>query len=222
MRILLVEDDAMIGQSLVRALGDEGYVVDWVQDGAAALEALASSVADYVLALLDWNLPRRSGLEVLQQLRAGGRALPVLMLTARDDTQDVVAGLDAGADDYLVKPFELSELKARIRSLARRGQGRASNVTRHGELEVDASKHSVLRAGEPVALTAREFALLCVLLEQPQTVRSRRQLEEHLYGWAHPVESNAVEVLIHALRRKLGPLSIENIRGVGWRLRETA
>ena len=221
MRILLVEDDAMIGQSLVRALRDADYVVDWVQDGAAALVALADPAADYVLLLLDWNLPRHSGIEVLQRLRAGERLLPVLMLTARDATADLVAGLDAGADDYLVKPFELVELMARIRSLIRRGQGRASNLTRFGVLELDTKQHRVLLSGEPVALTAREFSLLAALMEQPGAVRSRGQLEERLYGWDRAVESNAVEVLIHSLRRKLGTLLVENVRGVGWRLRES-
>jgi two-component system response regulator QseB len=220
MRILLVEDDAMIGQSLVRALRDADYVVDWVQDGAAALVALADPAAHYVLLLLDWNLPRHSGIEVLQRLRAGERLLPVLMLTARDATADLVAGLDAGADDYLVKPFELVELMARIRSLIRRGQGRASNLTRFGVLELDTKQHRVLLSGEPVALTAREFSLLAALMEHPGVVRSRGQLEERLYGWDRTVESNAVEVLIHTLRRKLGTLLIENVRGVGWRLRE--
>lgn len=220
MKLLLVEDDAMIGQSLVRALRDEGYAVDWVTEGVAALTVLADGAGEHALVVLDWNLPKKSGLEVLRELRAAGGVTPVLMLTARDDLGDVVKGLDAGADDYLQKPFELVELKARIRSLVRRGHGRASNVIQYGRLCVDAAQHSVQLSGHSVSLTGREFALLQALLERPGALRSRVQLEERLYGGQEEIESNVVEVLIHALRRKLDPALIENVRGVGWRLRE--
>ena len=220
MRILLVEDDEMIGRSLAHGLRDDGYAVDWVKDGVEATAALADVAAEHALILLDWNLPRMDGLAVLRQLRAAGSLTPVLMLTARDETRDLVAGLDAGADDYLPKPFLLDELKARLRSLLRRGQGRASNIQRYGLLSIDASQHVVKRGELTIALTAREFALLQALMEQPGALRSRKQLEERLYGWSETVESNALEVLIHALRRKIGATLVENVRGVGWRLRE--
>jgi|SRR5882724_5781732 len=218
MRLLLVEDDRMIGESLVRGLRDEGYTVDWVRDGAAAQGALADPAAGYALALLDWGLPRQDGLSVLKELRARSSTLPVLMITARDAVDDRVRGLDGGADDYLVKPFELVELKARIRSLLRRHEGRASAELVHGSLTLNPAQHSVQLAGRSVALTAREFALLWSLLERPAVVLSRAQLEERLYGWEDAVESNAVEFIIHAVRRKLGAAIIENVRGVGWRL----
>lgn len=222
MRILLVEDDEMISASLQRGLRDSGYAVDCVGDGVAALAALKDIAADHSLVLLDWNLPRRDGLAVLRQLRTDGRAIPVLMLTARDAPEDVVAGLDAGADDYLSKPFELGVLCARIRVLLRRREGRTTNVMLFGSLTVDEACQEVTVAGTPVRLSSREFSLLRVLLEQPGALRSRRQLEERLYGWEDGVESNALEVLIHALRRKLGSGFIENVRGVGWRLRDTS
>lgn len=219
MRILLVEDDVMIGDSLERGLRDEGYVVDWARDGTQASIALSNAQAGYVLVLLDWNLPRQDGLSVLKRMRAGGSTTPVLMLTARVEIGDRVAGLDGGADDYLVKPFELAELKARMRSLLRRKENRASTCFIHGSLSLDPATHSILQSGLPVVLTAREFSLLRAFMEQPSAVLSRAQLEEKLYGWDDSVESNAVEFIIHAVRKKLGAGLIENVRGVGWRLR---
>ena len=218
MRLLLVEDDRMIGESLVRGLRDESYAVDWVRDGAAALVALQDRQVEYSLAILDWNLPRRDGLSVLKALRALGSALPVLMITARDELQDRVSGLDGGADDYLVKPFELAELKARLRSLLRRKSGRASAELVHGSLVLDPVTHSVRLGEVPQNVTPREFALLRILMERPGAVLSRSQIEERLYGWDEQIQSNAVEFTIHSLRKKLGNAVIENVRGVGWRM----
>jgi len=214
MRVLLAEDDPMIGASVRQGLSQDGFTVDWVEDGRAAELALADGVHDALL--LDLGLPKRAGLEVLGAMRRRGDARPVLILTARDAVADRVAGLDAGADDYMVKPFELDELAARLRALLRRSSGRAVPLLTHGEVELDPAAHEVRRNGEPIALSAREFALLEALLARPGAVLSRVQLEEKLYGWTDPVESNAVEVHIHALRRKLGADFIRNVRGVGW------
>jgi len=214
MRVLLAEDDAMIGASVRHGLRQDGFTVDWVSDGRAAELALADRVHDALV--LDLGLPKRTGLEVLQAMRRRGDARPVLILTARDAVADRVAGLDAGADDYMVKPFELDELAARLRALLRRSAGRAASVLVHGELTIDPATREVRRNGEPVALSAREFALLEALLARPGAILSRAQLEEKLYGWSESVESNAVEVYIHALRRKLGTGFIRNVRGVGW------
>jgi two-component system response regulator QseB len=218
-RILLVEDDAMIGTSVQRGLRAEGYAVDWVRDGVAAELALKDE--PYALMLLDLGLPRRDGIEVLTRLRAEGNPLPVLVLTARDAVRDRVRGLDAGADDYLVKPFDLDELSARIRALTRRGHGQATPVLARGALVVDPAAHAVTVAGEPVKLSAREFALLEALVAAEGKPLSRTQLEERLYGWGEEVESNAVEVHIHALRRKLGAGWIRNLRGVGYYVPES-
>jgi two-component system response regulator QseB len=214
MRVLLAEDDPMIGASVRRGLGQDGFTVDWVSDGRAVELALADRVHDALV--LDLGLPKRTGLEVLQAMRRRGDARPVLILTARDAVADRVAGLDAGADDYMVKPFELGELAARLRALLRRSAGRAAPVLVHGELTLDPATREARRNGEPVALSAREFALLEALLARPGAILSRAQLEEKLYGWSESVESNAVEVHIHALRRKLGTGFIRNVRGVGW------
>jgi len=218
MRLLLVEDDSMIGESLVRGLRDDGYAVDWVRDGSAGLAALKDRQADFSIAILDWNLPRQDGLSVLQSVRAAGNRVPVLMITARDGLADRVTGLDGGADDYLVKPFELAELKARLRSLLRRQDGRASSEIAHGALVLDPVTHTARLRDTAVAITPREFALLRALMERPGAVLSRTQLEERLYGWDESVQSNAIEFLIHGLRKKLGSTLIENIRGVGWRM----
>jgi two-component system response regulator QseB len=218
MRLLLVEDDHMIGESLVRGLRDDGYAVDWVRDGSAALAALKDRQADFSIAVLDWNLPRQDGLSVLKAVRASGNTLPILMITARDDLSDRISGLDGGADDYLVKPFEFTELKARLRSLIRRQDGRASTEIVHGNLVLDPVTHSVRLDDVSVAITAREFALLRALMERPGAVLSRAQIEERLYGWDESVQSNAVEFVIHSLRKKLGSTIIENVRGVGWRM----
>ena len=218
MRLLLVEDDPMIGASVQSGLRQEAYSVDWVRDGAAAELAIANGV--YELLLLDLGLPRKSGLELLASLRKKGVAMPVLVITARDSVADRVKGLDAGADDYLVKPFDLDELSARIRALMRRQAGRASPVIEHGPLSLNPATHEVALNGSPVNLSGREFTLLHALLEQPGVPLSRAQLEERIYGWSEEIESNAVEVYIHSLRRKLGAEWIRNVRGVGYRVPE--
>jgi len=204
----------MIGKSVQHALRQEGYAIDWVQDGLAAELALRNGVYD--LLLLDLGLPRKSGLAILRALRAQQDQLPVLILTARDAVPDRVAGLDAGADDYLVKPFDLNELSARIRALSRRRSGRPTPFIEHGALRVDPATHEVQLDGTPVSLSAREFALLTALLENPGVPLSRAQLEDRIYGWGEEVESNTVEVYVHSLRRKLGAAWIRNVRGVGY------
>ena len=216
MRPLLVEDDPMIGASVQRGLRQDGHTVDWVRDGAAADLAVAAGVHELIL--LDLGLPGKSGLEWLAQWRARGVTLPVLILTARDAVADRVRGLDAGADDYLVKPFSLEELAARLRALGRRQGGRAAPRLELGPLSLDPATHEVSKDGQPVELSAREFALLHALMENPGVPLSRAQLEERLYGWDAEVASNAVEVHIHALRRKLGAEWIKNVRGVGYRV----
>ena len=218
MRLLLVEDDALLGDGIHAGLKLADHAVDWVRDGKAAELALASGVHEMLL--LDLGLPHKSGLELLSGLRRQGLDLPVLVITARDSVADRVKGLDAGADDYLVKPFDLDELSARIRALMRRRAGRASPRIEHGPLTLDPATHQVTLNGDPLALSAREFALLHALLEQPGVPLSRAQLEERLYGWNEEVESNTVEVYIHALRRKLGAEWIRNVRGVGYRIPE--
>ena len=214
MRLLLVEDDAMIGASVQRGLKQDGYTVDWVRDGASAETALISDV--YEMLLLDLGLPGKSGLELLAGLRRRGVALPVLVITARDSVADRVKGLDAGADDYLVKPFDLDELSARVRALARRQSGRAAPVIEVGPLTLDPATHAVTLDGALVALSRREFSLLHALMRQPGVPLSRAQIEESLYGWEEEIESNAIEVYIHSLRRKLGAERIRNVRGVGY------
>jgi two-component system, OmpR family, response regulator len=214
LRVLLAEDDPMIGASIRQGLRQDGFAVDWVEDGRAAEQALLQSVHDALV--LDLGLPRRTGLEILGAMRRRGDTRPVLVLTARDAVADRVAGLDAGADDYLVKPFDLDELAARLRALLRRGAGHAEPVIRSGDVELNPATREVRSKGELVAVSPREFAVLEALLARPGVVLSRTQLEDKLYGWSDPVESNAVEVHIHALRRKLGAELIRNVRGVGW------
>jgi two-component system, OmpR family, response regulator QseB len=216
MRILLVEDDPMIGESVVSGLAGEGHAVDWVRDGVEAEAAVATT--PYGLVLLDLGLPRRDGLEVLRGLRARKLDLPVLVMTARDTVRDRVAGLDAGADDYLVKPFDLDELSARVRALTRRAAGRAEPLVECGPLVLNPATHAVRWRGAPVEVSGREFALLTALAEHPGAVVSRAQLEEKLYGWNESIGSNAVEVHIHNLRRKLGDEVIHTVRGLGYRL----
>jgi len=208
----------MIGASLVRGLTDDGYAADWVRDGAAADAALRDQLGEHQLVLLDWGLPHKNGLEVLKSLRARGNNVPVLILTARDGLTDRVEGLDQGADDFLVKPFELAELKARMRALLRRHAGRIEPQLSTAELALDPATRTVTRAGVRIQLTAREFSLLHALMQRPGALLSRAQLEERIYGWANPVESNAVEFLLHSLRRKIGNEQIENLRGLGWRI----
>ncbi len=214
MRILLVEDDRMIGDSLRGALRLEGHAVDWVRDVSAARAALTTERFDLVL--LDLGLPGGDGLDVLRSLRARRDATPVIVLTARDGLGDRVAGLDAGADDYLVKPFELDELAARMRAVRRRHGGRAETVLSHGGVTLDPATRQVTRDGQPVLLSAREFAVLEALMARPGALLSRAQLEDRLYGWGEEIESNAVSVYIHQLRRKLGADFIRNVRGVGY------
>jgi len=216
MRILVVEDDPMIGKTLATALGQDGYTVDWVKDGQAAKLALDTADGAYGLVLLDLGLPRKSGLDVLKEIRRAGNKVRVLVITARDAVPDRVAGLDAGADDYLVKPFSLDELGARMRALLRRDVAREDNLLRNGELVLDPAARTVVRNGTPVDVSAREFALLAALMERPGTALSKAQLEERLYGWGEEVESNAVEVHVHNLRKKLGAEAIRTIRGVGY------
>ena len=214
MRLLLAEDDQMIGESVQRGLRQDGYAVDWVRDGVAAEHAIADH--DYDIVLLDLGLPRKDGIRFLEDLRRRQNRVPVLVLTARDAVSDRVRGLDAGADDYLVKPFDFDELSARIRALIRRQSGRVEPEVLIGDLRVNLASHEVFLAKVPVALSAREFSLLRALIEQPGVPRSRAQLEESIYGWDDEVDSNAVEVYIHSLRRKLGPEWIRNLRGVGY------
>jgi DNA-binding response OmpR family regulator len=214
MRLLLVEDDPMVGESIRDGLGQEGYAVDWVRDGKAAEVAFGSE--PYAAVLLDLGLPRMDGLEVLRAARARRNDVPILVITARDAVSDRIKGLDAGADDYLVKPFDLDELAARVRALVRRAEGRAEPVVRHGPIALNPATRAVTLRGQPVELSGREFALLQALLQRPGVVLSRAQLEERLYGWDEEVGSNAVEVHIHNLRRKLGADTIRNVRGVGY------
>jgi two-component system OmpR family response regulator len=214
MRILLVEDDSMIGEAVLDALRAEHYAVDWVRDGAMADTALAT--ANYDLVLLDLGLPRRDGLEVLRGLRARKVATPVLVATARDAVGDRIAGLDAGADDYVVKPYDTDELLARIRALIRRSAGRGEPVYSHKGVTLDPATREATVNGEPVKLSAREWAVLEPMLARPGAVFSRAQLEEKLYGWKDDVSSNAVEVYVHGLRKKLGAEMIQTVRGLGY------
>ena len=216
MRILLVEDDPMIGESGVEGLKSEGYAVDWVRDGKEAELSIAAT--PYSLVLLDLGLPRRDGIEVLKGLRERRVDVPVLVITARDTVSDRIKGLDAGADDYLVKPFDLDELSARVRALVRRAAGRAEPVIERGPLVINPATREVTWQGAVVALSAREYALLAALAERPGLVLSRAQLEEKLYGWNEAVGSNAVEVHIHNVRKKLGDGVINNVRGLGYTL----
>jgi DNA-binding response OmpR family regulator len=215
MRLLLVEDDAMIGENVRDGLGQDGHTVDWVRDGAAAEAAIAAQ--PYEAVLLDLGLPRRDGVDVLRGMRAKRNDVPVLIITARDAVSDRVRGLDAGADDYLVKPFDLDELSARVRALTRRAAGRSSTLIEHGPITLDPATREVRVHGRAVSLSAREYALLEALTSRPGIVLSRVQLEERLYGWDDEIASNAIEVHVHNLRRKLGAGElIRNERGVGY------
>ncbi|WP_129776439.1 response regulator transcription factor [Peristeroidobacter soli] len=220
MRILLVEDDNMIGQSLRQALTENGLTVDWVKDGLLAQDAL--SQGGYAAVLLDLGLPRRSGLEVLRRARQDGDRTPMLVLTARDGVDERVEGLDVGADDYLIKPFEMRELLARMRAIVRRVGGHAQSTIGTAETQLDLSSRELTHGGSSILLSAKEFRLMHALLERPGAILSRTQLEERLYGWGEEVSSNAVEVLIHGVRRKLGADVIRNVRGLGWRVSKDA
>ncbi len=214
MRLLLVEDDKLLGNGILSGLRQAGYAVDWVQDGETALSVCQGDQYDAVI--LDLGLPRMSGLEVLDQLRAMGRIIPVLVLTSRDAISERIEGLDRGADDYMIKPFDLDELSARIRALLRRSSGRSLPVIIHRDILLDPASHLVTRNGTPVELSPREFAILQTLLENAGRVMSRSRLEESLYSWKDEIESNAVDVHIHHLRKKLGSELIRTIRGVGY------
>lgn len=214
MRVLLVEDDPMIGEAVCLALRDGAYAVDWVRDGVAAESALAHATHEAVL--LDLGLPGRDGLDVLRRLRQAGHALPVIILTARDGVQDRIDGLDLGADDYLLKPFDLNELLARLRAIVRRSAGKATPLLGNGQVELDPATR-LARCGENThVLSAREFALLHALLLRPGAILTRAELEERIYGWNEEVESNAIDFLIHGVRKKLGQGVIKNVRGAGW------
>lgn len=214
MRVLLVEDDRLLGDGLQAGLADAGHAVNWVRDGEAAVAALGSE--RFAAVVLDLGLPRRDGLSVLEWLRGQGDDTPVLILTARDGVGDRVKGLDLGADDYVVKPFDLDEIAARLRALVRRANGRTRPLVQHGGLILDPAARSVTLDGEPVVLTGREFELLQLLLDNAGRVLTRRTLEEQLYNWEEAVESNALEVHVHHLRRKLGASLIRTVRGVGY------
>ena len=216
MRVLLVEDDEMIGQSLQRALEGNGWSVDWVKEGLLAQSAMSDG--GYACVLLDLGLPKLDGIEVLRKARAAGDRTPVLVLTARDGVDDRILGLDIGADDYLVKPYAFGELLARMRAVIRRRDGSAHSLIGSEAVQLDLTTREVIVAGERSQLSAREFALLHALLERPGAILSREQLENRIYGWGEEVTSNAVDVLIHGMRRKLGADAIRNVRGLGWRM----
>jgi two-component system OmpR family response regulator len=214
MRVLLVEDDHMIGAAVAQALRDAAYAADWVKDGENAVMAVESELYDLVV--LDLGLPGPDGLEVLRRFRIIRRQLPVIIVTARDGIDDRIEGLDLGADDYLVKPFEVRELLARMRAILRRQSSGASPVLTNGTISLDPATREASHDGATRRLTAREFALLQALISRPGIILSRSELEGHIYGWNEEVESNAVEFLIHSVRRKLGATAIRNVRGVGW------
>lgn len=216
MRILLVEDDPMLGQSIFTALKIAHFTVDWVQDGLAAEHAIGCE--DYSLLLLDLGLPRKNGWEILKSLRQRGDGIPVLILTARDSVEDRIQGLNCGADDYLVKPFDLDELIARMRALLRRNLGQESNEIVYGDVSMDTLRHEARLKGELISLSAKEFAILYALMEKPGAVLSRDKLEEKLYGWGDEIASNTVQVYVHYLRKKFGADVIQNVRGVGYRI----
>lgn len=213
MRILLIEDDRMVGEAIVEMLRDAAYATDWVREGSAAIHALATH--SYDILLLDLGLPDLDGLQVMQQLRQKDRDLPVIIISARDGVEHRVKGLDSGADDYLLKPFDSSELLARIRAVSRR-KGSANITLGNGDLTLDPVSYCASRYGRSFQLSAREYSLLRALLTRPGSILSRSELEERIYGWGEEVESNAVEFLIYSLRKKLGKDAIHNVRGLGW------
>jgi len=219
MRILLVEDDPMIGEAVSMALKDDAYAVDWVCDGITATQALTTG--EHQAILLDLGLPGRDGLDVLRLLRQDGHTLPVIIITARDGVTDRVQGLDLGADDYLVKPFDITELLARLRAVVRRHGGQSAPVLGNDRVRLDPATHEASCDGKTVMLSPREFALLHALLLRPGTILTRAELEERIYGWNEEVESNAVDFLIHGVRRKLAPDVIKNVRGAGWLVERT-
>ncbi len=220
MRVLLVEDDPMIGEAICVALKDAAYAVDWVRDGVAAAGAIEHG--EHQAVLLDLGLPSRDGLEVLRRLRQAGNRVPVIVITARDAVDERIKGLDLGADDYLVKPFDVNELLARLRAIIRRRSGQATPLLSNGKVSLDPATHEA-RCGDTVELlSAREFALLHALLLRPGAIHNRAELEERIYGWNEEVESNAVDFLIHGVRKKLGAGIIKNVRGAGWMVEKCA
>jgi two-component system, OmpR family, response regulator len=214
MRVLLVEDDRMIGEAVQEELRDSSYAVDWVRDGKLALTSLATHVYDAIL--LDLGLPGADGLDILRTVRRAENPVPLIIITARDSVEDRIRGLDEGADDYLVKPFDMSELRARMRAVIRRRGGQAAPVMTNGVLTLDPATREAATGEIVTRLSSREFALLQALMIRPGAILSRAELEERIYGWNEEVESNAVEFLIHSLRKKLGATAIRNVRGVGW------
>jgi two-component system OmpR family response regulator len=214
MRVLLVEDDRMIGEAIASALKDAAYAVDWVRDGVAALTAAEGQ--EYDVVLLDLGLPKKDGFETLQSLRTKGNPVPLLVITARDALEDRLRGLDGGADDYLLKPFEMAELLARMRAVIRRKGGTAGPLLSNGVFSLNPVTREANMNGNAVRLSSREFSLLSAFMVRPGAILSRSELENRIYGWNEEVESNAVEYLIHALRKKLGNGAIKNVRGVGW------
>jgi len=214
MRILVAEDDQLLGEGIQAGLGMAGYVVDWARDGQEALLALRNE--KYAACVLDISMPKMDGLTVLSKLRSAGNHIPVLVLTARDTQQDKIKGLDTGADDYLIKPFDLNELQARIRALLRRAAGSASSIFSYAGVQLDPATRRVTLDGVHISVSAKEYALLYDLISHPNHIRSRSDLEQSLYGWGDEVESNAVEVHIHHLRKKLGPDLISTVRGMGY------
>jgi two-component system OmpR family response regulator len=220
MRVLLVEDDQMIGNAMEYALRAANYAVDWVTDGQSALSTAQTQYYDAIL--LDLGLPKRDGLEVLRGIRSVGNATPVLIVSARDAVESRVAGLDLGADDYLLKPFDMAELLARMRAVIRRKNGHASSTLDNGAISLDLTTREITVDGKTIHLSAREFSLIEALLIRPGAILSRQELEDRIYGWHHEVESNAVEFLIHGLRKKLGTHAIKNVRGLGWMVSKPA
>ncbi|CAM2153790.1 Response regulator protein PmrA [Pararobbsia alpina] len=217
MRILLIEDDPMIGETVTDALRRESHAVDWVRDGHEGSLALGHDVYDLIV--LDLGLPRRSGIDLLTAFRKDGGTAPVLIMTARDALEDRIHGLDAGADDYLVKPFSVLELAARVRALSRRRGLAPSAVLQHEALTLNITSHEVVFEGKSIALSPREFAVLQALMEDPERVLAKAVIEDKLYGWGQEIESNAIEVHIHSLRRKISPGVIVTVRGVGYRMK---
>ena len=214
MRVLLIEDDPMIGRSLKQALQHQGMSIDWTRSGIEGEEAM--TVGDYTTVLLDLSLPDKAGLDVLRTIRQNGNKSPLLIITARDDIDDRIEGLDLGADDYLVKPFDVRELVARIRAVLRRRSGVATSILQTVNLTLDLATHELTYGEARRILSVREFALMRALMERPGTIMSRAQLEEQLYGWDEEVESNALDVLIHSLRKRFDKDLIRNVRGAGW------
>jgi two-component system OmpR family response regulator len=221
MRVLIVEDDPMIGEAVQVALKNAAYATDWVKDGPTALETLSNQTYDLVL--LDLGLPGKDGLDVLTRVRANGNAVSLLIVTARDGLDDRLRGLDSGADDYVLKPFEIAELLARMRAVLRRKSGKALPILSNGTVSLDpATRQATMNGGSPVQLSNREFALFQALMVRPGAILSRSDLEDRVYGWGEEVESNAVEFLIHSLRRKLTSDVIRNVRGAGWMVSKTS